>query len=119
MTHHHAVLDFFGRCLAALCQPSIAALQFHGIVPAILLGTLWLLAGLVRYRALVRLRLRPREGKTAGTRGTRVLNAAHDSPPSQLPRVTVVLPVRGCRTHSVANWESILSLQYGACCTGC
>lgn len=28
--------------------------------------------------------------------------------------MTVVLPVRGCRSHSVANWEAILNLDYGA-----
>lgn len=31
----------------------------------------------------------------------------------KLPTVTVVLPVRGCRSHSVANWRAILNLDYG------
>ena len=43
---------------------------------------------------------------TAGT-----LQAGVTAPP--LPAVTVVLPVRGCRSHSVANWEAILNLDYG------
>jgi hypothetical protein len=32
----------------------------------------------------------------------------------ELPLVTVVLPVRGCRSHSMANWRSMLHLSYGA-----
>ena len=39
------------------------------------------------------------------------LQAGVAAPP--LPAVTVVLPVRGCRSHSVANWEAILNLDYG------
>lgn len=30
-----------------------------------------------------------------------------------LPAVAVVLPVKGCRTHSLANWSSQVSMQYG------
>ncbi len=41
----------------------------------------------------------------------RLLQAGIAAPP--LPAVTVVLPVRGCRSHSVANWEAILDLDYG------
>lgn len=40
-----------------------------------------------------------------------LLQAGVGAPP--LPAVTVVLPVRGCRSHSVANWEAILGLDYG------
>lgn len=32
----------------------------------------------------------------------------------RLPPVTVVLPVRGCRPHSLANWQATLGLNYGA-----
>lgn len=45
-------------------------------------------------------------------------DAAALPPPAQagearLPGVAVVLPVHGCRSHSVANWEAILALAYG------
>jgi hypothetical protein len=33
----------------------------------------------------------------------------------QAPPVTVVLPIRGCRPHSRANWDSQLHAHYGAC----
>ncbi|GLI66855.1 hypothetical protein VaNZ11_010841 [Volvox africanus] len=37
-------------------------------------------------------------------------------PPSTalMPPVCVVMPVKGCRPHSVDNWTSLLNLQYGA-----
>lgn len=43
---------------AALCHPAVTAFQFHGIVPGLLLGTLWLLSGLIRLRELKRQRRR-------------------------------------------------------------
>lgn len=37
----------------------------------------------------------------------------HAQPPPQAPPVTVVLPIRGCRPHSRANWSSQLNTSYG------
>ncbi len=34
-----------------------------------------------------------------------------------LPAVSVVMPVKGCRTHSVSNWSSQLATQYGELCS--
>ena len=52
---------------AALCHPVVTAFQFHGIVPGLLLGTLWLLSGLIRLKELKRQRRKtfaslPRDG---------------------------------------------------------
>ena len=41
---------------AALCSPWVTAFQFHGIVPGLLLGTLWLLSGVIRLKELKRQR---------------------------------------------------------------
>ena len=48
-----------------------------------------------------------------------MLDAPPSMPPPQvgggqpLPGVSIVLPVRGCRSHSLSNWQSVLSLHYG------
>ncbi|GIM01680.1 hypothetical protein Vretimale_6482 [Volvox reticuliferus] len=34
--------------------------------------------------------------------------------PAVLPPVCAVMPVKGCRPHSLNNWKSLLDLQYGA-----
>ena len=41
-----------------LCHPWITFLQFHGIIPGLLLGSLWLLSGWARLQELRRLRSR-------------------------------------------------------------
>jgi hypothetical protein len=103
-----------------LASPAVTALQFHGIWLAALLATLWVRAGRARLRELERQRRRApgRHGSSPRPASSAALAAAaaeHEAgvAAQPLPAVTVVLPVRGCRSHSVANWEAILNLDYG------
>ena len=54
---------------ALLCSPWVTALQFHGIVPCLLLGTLWLLAGRARLAELRRQQRRARDRRLAAQGG--------------------------------------------------
>lgn len=107
------------RAQTWLSHPLVTALQFHGIWLVLLLATLWVLAGKARMRELQRQRRRtlgrPAGAltKSSGSRGSLAsLAAEQEAGQPRLPTVTVVLPVRGCRSHSVANWRSMLNLDY-------
>jgi hypothetical protein len=102
------------RSNQAFCSPAVTALQFHGVVFGLLLGTLWFLSGWVRLQELRRLR------RAADDRGRRRQGqqqrdgAPADAGDEEAPSVTIVLPTRGCRAHSMDNWRAILGLDYGA-----
>lgn len=60
---HKAVAAITSCVVAAnhvLCQPWVTALQFHGVIPLVLLGTLWTLSGYVRLQELRRRQRRRR-----------------------------------------------------------
>jgi hypothetical protein len=91
------------RWSAGLSSSSwVIGLQLHGMVPGLILGTLWFLSACTRLRELRRLR------RAGGAKSDWIKR--HDL--HQLPSVTVVLPVRGCRLHSISNWKSILEQDY-------
>lgn len=96
------------------CHPLITGLQFHGLILLALLGTLWLLSGYVRLRELRRRRQRRGAlARLSAGAGGRWGKADEQEAAERLPAVTVVLPVRGCRSHSLDNWRSMLALEYG------
>lgn len=58
-------------------------------------------------------RHKPADSPCCGIHVHRLAAARLQAGQPRLPTVTVVLPVRGCRSHSVANWRSMLNLDYG------
>jgi hypothetical protein len=117
-------LGALGSLNRALCSSWATVLQVHGILPCLLLGTLWWLSGLARLREL-----RRREGHAAPNNGlaarmqtstptTTTIKSASTKTRSSArlheaaPAVSLVLPTRGCRPHSVPNWRAVLSLDY-------
>lgn len=83
------------QCLSAFLyeSPTVRLLQYHALVPGLLLGSLWLLTAFIRSREYLRKR---RSFDTT----------------TKYPPVTVVLPTKGVRTHSLQNWQSFLDLKY-------
>ena len=124
----HQLTQFLLVCHQALCRPWTTALLFHGSIPCFLLGTLWFLSGWIRLKGLDRIRKARRleqpiatsgEYKTQQRRRSLRLQklVVEESPSSSnksplLPWVTVLLPTRGYRPRSIANWEAILKLDY-------
>lgn len=80
-----------------------AALYLQGSLPAALLGSLWLLAGWKRLQELRRQQAMAKRRPTAGAKG---------GPPTDAPPVAVILPARGHRPETEANWAAALSLEY-------
>ncbi|KAL6776996.1 hypothetical protein ACKKBF_B19795 [Auxenochlorella protothecoides x Auxenochlorella symbiontica] len=83
---------------ARLNSPATSWILWHGCIPCIILGSLWLLSALRRYQEL-------RRHLRSGTPITADL-------PKTWPSVAIVTPIRGCREHSSLNLESILSQEY-------
>ncbi|KAI3425799.1 hypothetical protein D9Q98_007774 [Chlorella vulgaris] len=101
---------------AILCHPLVTALQFHGIWLVVLLGTLWVIAGKARLREVQRQRRHALERRLGNSNSHGIpasLADEQEAGQAKLPPVTVVLPVRGCRSHSMDNWRSVLHLNYG------
>lgn len=101
--HLENLVGMVSRWSAGLSNSSwVIGLQLHGMVPGLILGTLWFLSAWARLRELRRLR------RAGGAKYDWIKrHGLH-----QLPSVTVVLPVRGCRLHSTSNWKSILEQEY-------
>jgi len=97
-----------------LCNPVISALQYHGLVPCLLLGTLWILSGCMRLLELKRTRKARLMAPSKDTANSRNDGTCRCSPPStEMPAVSIVFPVRGCRSYSKLNWESVVAQEYG------
>ncbi|CAL5219139.1 g915 [Coccomyxa viridis] len=77
----------------------LGCLQLQGAAILCLLGAGWLLSYAVRRKELS---LRRRKGVRHCTQQA----------DQTLPGVTVILPVKGCRKHSVSNWASHVRLRY-------
>lgn len=92
--------------IGLLESPYVFFVQLHGVVPCILLGTLWILSSSARNRELVK-RVGEKKGETS---------ARPHGDPDRIARSTaIVVPIRGYRTFSIINWKSIIGFDYGAC----
>jgi hypothetical protein len=129
-----AVLDHLGQTLLhwneAVCQPKwISYLEFHGLVPGFLLGTLWVLSGRVRSKEIQRIdnnrthgngkmppspRLQQEERKGSLQSHINLAKNEEDlaTQRSSYPSVAIVLPIRGYRPNSIRNWQAIVTLDY-------
>jgi Glycosyl transferase family 21 len=132
-----AILDHLAKTLLhwnqAVCQSKwIIYLEFHGMVPGFLLGTLWFLSGWVRSKKIYRINNKTRRGSSLRTSSSsppppeppqerrrrslrsynsnNILNTKQEE--SSYPSVAIILPTRGYRPHSLQNWQAILNLDY-------
>eukprot|EP00873_Tetraselmis_striata_P017485 jgi/Tetstr1/437749/TSEL_026403.t1 len=83
-----------------LCSPLAAGLQIFGTFWTMVLVYGWMNCGTARQSELSR-----RSG--GGRRPRRAMSGDSAS-----PGVSVVMPVKGCRPHSVSNWMSQVNMQY-------
>lgn len=130
-----AILDHLGQTLLhwdkAVCQSKwISYVEFHGMVPGFLLGTLWFLSGRIRSKEIQRISnnkicrkekmplLSPSSQQEERRRSLRShINQANNDDGlttkiSSYPSVAIVLPTRGYRPNSIQNWQAIVSLDY-------
>jgi len=123
----------------AVCQSNwISYLEFHGLVPGFLLGTLWLLSGRIRSKEIQKINdNKDNNNKTYGygkmppaplpsppvqqeerKRSLRShLNLANNEENNTTHRssnssVAIVLPTKGYRPNSIQNWQAIVTLDY-------
>lgn len=120
-----------------LTHPIVTILQFHGLVPCILLGTLWTFSAIVRRKELFRIVAGQYQGHHTVTtthtmkkeRPIESMNGENNAffiniteniskfpSPIKFPHVSIILPTRGLRQHSIHNWKKILQLHYGMIC---
>ncbi|KAK9864087.1 hypothetical protein WJX84_002864 [Apatococcus fuscideae] len=102
-----------------LCCPVVTALQFQGALVALAVCGGWLWAGSMRLRELRRLqKLQQRQLWSKSQDASSRLAQQDKSLQSQaadipIPKVTLILPVKGLRDGSIQAWASHLSQQYG------
>jgi hypothetical protein len=96
----------------ALTHTWVAMVQFHGIVPCLLLGSLWMLSGIVRLCELRNVRKAIRCGSSSPSASPTFSSTDKNDGKGDYPEVTLVLPTRGIRSHSPANWQAVLELVY-------
>lgn len=99
------------QCLSFLDNRWVIALQFHAAVPCILLGSLWILSARYRWRKERHFRklggLFNRHNEDDRVHGSQL--GSLDDP---LPKLSVILPVRGLKLCSRENWENIVEQHY-------
>lgn len=61
--------DGLAAANSMLCSPLVTALQFHGVIPLLLLSSLWVASGYVRLQEVRRQRLRRRAAAAAISSG--------------------------------------------------
>mmetsp|Transcript_19855 Transcript_19855/g.55228 ORF Transcript_19855/g.55228 Transcript_19855/m.55228 type:complete len:405 (+) Transcript_19855:295-1509(+) len=84
-----------------LNSPTVKILESIGTLLTLILGLGWLKCGLARIQEMSR----RRKTFALGDRGSVVCER-------HLPGVAVIMPVKGCKEHSVSNWLSQISMQY-------
>lgn len=83
-------------------------IQFQGSLVLLGLGIAWMLAGLSRRRQVQRLvAAQQSAGKSAEAAARKI------SMRNKLPGISVVMPVKGCRTYCLSNWSSHVNVKYG------
>ena len=77
---------------------SILLFQLHGIIPALLIGTLWYIGGGAREKEIERQLAKLKKGSSHVEEVAR----------RHVVRVVVIVPVRGWRKYSSRNWKALL-----------
>eukprot|EP00250_Pteridium_aquilinum_P006173 c16146_g1_i1 orf=125-1678(+) len=108
-------LDLWLDWASALCLHPIAiAIQLQGCVICLFLALGWVLAAAVRNKELRRIK----EGEQSDNSFSFLypdINDLEHSVQERLPRVSVVMPVKGVSEHSIRNWKSQVISLYGGC----
>eukprot|EP01018_Ginkgo_biloba_P027603 Gb_01222 [translate_table: standard] len=96
----------------AFCTPLAIAIQIQGCFICLFLAFGWVLAAHVRGKELKRIRDGERDGNSLAFLYTNINDLEH-SAQKKLPRVSVVMPLKGLGEHNFNNWKSQLVSLYG------
>ncbi|GAA0171948.1 glycosyltransferase [Lithospermum erythrorhizon] len=96
----------------AFCSPFAVFVQIQGYVICLLLATGWLGAAYVRNREIRRMKQRIKCGNNFAFLCQDIDELEH-SKQKNLPRVTVVMPLKGFGEHNLHNWRSQITSLYG------
>ncbi|KAL7168067.1 hypothetical protein ACSBR2_038498 [Camellia fascicularis] len=96
----------------AFCSPLAMFIQFQGYFICLTLALGWACAAYVRSREIRRMKDSLRGGNSFAFI-SHDINALEHSNQVNLPRVTVVMPLKGFGEHNLHNWRSQITSLYG------
>ncbi|XP_042492374.1 uncharacterized protein LOC122071946 [Macadamia integrifolia] len=109
----YGALDLFilaaGR---AFCTPLAVFIQIQGCLICLFLATGWALASCVRNREIRRMKDSIKHGNNFAFL-CQDINELEHSNQINLPRVSVVMPLKGFGEHNLQNWRSQITSLYG------
>ncbi|XP_024527369.1 uncharacterized protein LOC9633534 [Selaginella moellendorffii] len=104
--------SWFGVASALATHPVAVAIQIQGCVIYLALAMGWAFATMIRGRELAKMKRAQRNGNSLAFLNVDVESFEHGAQ-AMLPRVTVVMPVKGFGEHTIRNWRSQLISLYG------
>lgn len=106
-------LDTFLVSASRACTAPFAVfIQIQGCVICLLLALGWALAAYVRNREIKRIKTSMRGGNSLAFLYQDLKDLEHFSQ-AKLPRVSVVMPLKGFGEHNLRNWKSQITSLYG------
>ncbi|KAL9324725.1 hypothetical protein ACSQ67_009582 [Phaseolus vulgaris] len=106
-------LDFFlFRVSTDFSSPLAIFVQAQGCLICLLLALGWALASFVRNREINRIKKNMRNGNHFAFL-CHDINELEHSNQTDLPRVTVIMPLKGFGEHNLHNWKTQLTSLYG------
>ncbi|KAK4778008.1 hypothetical protein SAY87_018195 [Trapa incisa] len=96
----------------AFCSPLAIFVQIQGCAICLFLALGWALAAYVRNREINRMKSSMRRGNSFAFL-CHDINELEHSRQVQLPRVSVVMPLKGFGEHNLHNWRSQITSLYG------
>ncbi|XVF88630.1 hypothetical protein PTKIN_Ptkin19aG0066300 [Pterospermum kingtungense] len=106
-------VDWLLFCLSrAFCTPLAVFIQIQGCVICLTLAIGWAFAAYVRNREINRLKAGMKGGNSFSFL-CHDINELEHSNQVNLPRVSVVMPLKGFGEHNLHNWKSQITSLYG------
>ncbi|KAI4350795.1 hypothetical protein L6164_005210 [Bauhinia variegata] len=106
-------LDLFLFSLSrAFCSPIALFFQIQGCVICLALAVGWFFAAYVRNREIKRMKDMMRNGNNFPFLCQDISELEHSNQVN-LPRVTVIMPLKGFGEHNLQNWRSQITSLYG------
>ncbi|EEC71990.1 hypothetical protein OsI_04841 [Oryza sativa Indica Group] len=96
----------------AFCGPAAVFIQIQGCLICLTLGLGWAVAALVRKKEIRRMRCRIVDGNSFAFLCDDVNELEH-SVQEKLPRVSVIMPLKGFGEHNLQNWRTQITSLYG------
>ncbi|KAL6224084.1 hypothetical protein ACLB2K_002940 [Fragaria x ananassa] len=95
-----------------LCSPFAVFLQLQGCLICLLLALGWACAAYVRNREIKRIKDSMQRGNSFAFLCQDIMELEHSNQVN-LPRVSVVMPLKGFGEHNLHNWRSQITSLYG------